>query len=103
MEDINLEDANLEEWNKVPQVDCQQIKATYCKDGQKVTRILKIDFSEIIEGMFITQMPIIETLWMLALREARQVQDLYDYSLLLGLELQDTDELEILQEDHDNG
>ena len=98
-----MEDYNVEEWDKVPQIECQRIKATYCKDGQRVTRILNVDFPDIIDGMIITQMPLIDTLWMIALREARAVQELYDYSLLIGLELQDTDELEILEEDHENG
>lgn len=98
-----MEDYNVEGWNKVPQIECQRIKATYCKDGQRVTRILKVDFPDIIDGMVLTQMPLIDTLWMLALHEARAVQELYDYSLLIGLELQDTDELEILEEEHENG
>lgn len=95
-----MEDYNVEEWDKVPQIECQRIKATYCKDGQRVTRILKVDFPDIIDGMIITQRSLIDALWMIAVHEARAVQALYDYSLLLGLELLDTDDLEILEEDH---
>lgn len=82
-----------EEENKDSAVllDCTRVIAKYCNHGETVYHVLRIDFTNIIQGMYITGLPIIETLWMLAVAEARSVQRLYELDMLISLELCDTD------------
>lgn len=75
-------------------IDCTRVIAKYCNHGETVYHVLRIDFTDIIQGMTITQLSIIDTLWMMAVAEARFVQREYEFDMLISLELCETDILD---------
>lgn len=83
-----------EENKKDLTVDCSKVIAKYCNHGNMIYHVIRIDFKDVIQGMRITGLPIIDTLWMLAIAEARIVQKEYEFDMLLSLELCNTDILD---------
>ena len=83
-----------EENKKDLAIDCSKIIAKYCNNGETIYHVLRINFTDVLQGMEITGLPIIDTLWMLAIAEARFVQKEYEFDMLLSLELCNTDILD---------
>ena len=71
--------------------DSTNFKVTYCCEGNHIIKYLQLDEDDVFNSMDITGLPIIDTIWMLMLGTARQLQQKMDADMILGIQLIEPD------------
>lgn len=71
--------------------DSTNFKVTYCCEGKQIIKYLQLSEDDVFDSMEITGLPIIDTLWMLMLCKARQLQQKLDADMILGIQLIEPD------------
>lgn len=68
--------------------DSTNFKVTYCCEGKQIIKYLQLSQDDVIDSMNITGLPIQDTLWMLMLCKARELQQrIIDADMILGIQL----------------
>lgn len=68
--------------------DSTNFKVTYCCEGKQIIKYLQLSEDDVIDSMNITGLPIQDTLWMLMLCKARELQQrMVDADIILGIQL----------------
>lgn len=67
--------------------DSTNFKVTYCCEGDNIIKYLQLSEDDVFDSMNITGLPIQDTLWMLMLCKARELQHKIDADMILGIQL----------------
>lgn len=72
--------------------DSTNFKVTYCSKGDLIIKYLQLSEDDVFNSMEITGLPIQDTIWMLMLCKARELQlKLVEADMLLGIQLIEPD------------
>ena len=72
--------------------DSTNFKVTYCCEGKQIIKYLQLSEDDVLDSMEITGLPIQDTLWMLMLCRARELQQrMMDADMILGIQLIEPD------------
>lgn len=71
--------------------DSTNFKVTYCCEGEQIIKYLQLSDDDVFNSTNITGLPIIDTIWMLMLCKARQLQQKLDADMILGIQLIEPD------------
>lgn len=79
--------------------DSTNFKVTYCCEGKQIIKYLQLSEDDVFNSMEITGLPIQDTLWMLMLCNARQLQQKLDADMILGIQLIEPDFIDNWEEE----
>lgn len=71
--------------------DSTNFKVTYCYESELIIKYLQLSEDDVFEAMDIIDLPIVDTIWMLMLCKARQLQQKLDADMILGIQLIEPD------------
>lgn len=71
--------------------DSTNFKVTYCCEGKQIIKYLQLSDDDVFNSTNIRGLPIIDTIWMLMLCKARQLQQKLDADMILGIQLIEPD------------
>ena len=79
--------------------DSTNFEVTYCCEGEHIVKYLQLSEDDVFNSMNITGLPIIDTIWMLMLCKARQLQQKVDAEMILGIQLIEPDFIDNWEEE----
>lgn len=79
--------------------DSTNFKVTYCTEGKISYKYLQLSDDDVFNSTNITGLPIIDTIWMLMLCKARQLQQKLDADMILGIQLIEPDFIDNWEEE----